>query len=63
MFAQDELRFMNGHRAPNRLDIHEAGINARGSQRGSDLTPRVGHFKTEALRFVSLFGFLAAKVR
>ena len=27
------------------------------------LTPQVGRFKTEALRFISLFGFLAAKVR
>jgi len=29
----------------------------------NDLTPRVGHFKTEALRFFSLVGFFAAKVR
>lgn len=28
-----------------------------------DLTPRVGRFKTEVLRFVLLFGFFAAKVR
>ncbi len=29
----------------------------------SDLTPQVGRFKTKDLGFVSLFGFLAAKVR
>jgi len=34
VFAHDTFGLLNGHRSPHRFDIHKAGINARGSQRG-----------------------------
>ena len=43
--------------------ISNKAIAVIGMRRAGDLTPQVGHFKTEVPLFVSLFGLFAAMVR
>ena len=45
------------------MDMTTGKMNNKLTVKGGDLTPQVGRFKTKDLGFVSLFGFLAAKVR